>query len=140
MNDNSIKKAIRERRKELGHTQAWMAEQLGIEERTYKLVESYGGTRLLYGRMEEIANLLNVPLSELIEDEEDKPSLLKDERSAFENMVSDLRLEIVRLRDDVEKLHREVNRLNGCIDDKDFIIRHLRAQLAQFGKDAEKEG
>ncbi|MBO7510878.1 MAG: helix-turn-helix transcriptional regulator [Bacteroidales bacterium] len=140
MNDNSIKKAIRERRKELGHTQAWMAEQLGIEERTYKLVESYGGTRLLYGRMEEIANLLNVPLSELIEDEEDKPSLLKDERSAFENMVSDLRLEIVRLRDDVEKLHREVNRLNGCIDDKDFIIRHLRTQLAQFGKDAEKEG
>lgn len=140
MNDNSIKKAIRERRKELGHTQAWMAEQLGIEERTYKLVESYGGTRLLYGRMEEIANLLNVPLSELIEDEEDKPSLLKDERSAFENMVSDLRLEIVRLRDDVEKLHREVDRLNGCIDDKDFIIRHLRTQLAQFGKDAEKEG
>ncbi len=140
MNDNSIKKAIRERRKELGYTQAWMAEQLGIEERTYKLVESYGGTRLLYGRMEEIANLLNVPLSELIEDEEDKPSLLKDERSAFENMVSDLRLEIVRLRDDVEKLHREVDRLNGCIDDKDFIIRHLRTQLAQFGKDAEKEG
>lgn len=140
MNDNSIKKAIRERRKELGHTQAWMAEQLGIEERTYKLVESYGGTRLLYGRMEEIANLLNVPLSELIEDEEDKPSLLKDERSAFENMVSDLRLEIVRLRDDVEKLHREVDRLNGCIDDKDFIIRHLRTQLAQFGQDAEKEG
>ena len=117
MNDNSIKKAIRERRKELGHTQAWMAEQLGIEERTYKLVESYGGTRLLYGRMEEIANLLNVPLSELIEDEEDKPSLLKDERSAFENMVSDLRLEIVRLRDETEKLHREVDRLNGCIDD-----------------------
>ena len=140
MNDNSIKKAMRERRKELGHTQAWMAEQLGIEERTYKLVESYGGTRVLYGRMEEIANLLNVPLSELIEDEEDKPSLLKDERSAFENMVSDLRLEIVRLRDDVEKLHREVDRLNGCIDDKDFIIRHLRTQLAQFGKDAEKEG
>lgn len=140
MNDNSIKKAIRERRKELGHTQAWMAEQLGIEERTYKLVESYGGTRLLYGRMEEIANLLKVPLSELIEDEEDKPSLLKDERSAFENMVSDLRLEIVRLRDDVEKLHREVDRLNGCIDDKDFIIRHLRTQLAQFGKDVEKEG
>lgn len=140
MNDNSIKRAIRERRKKLGHTQAWMAEQLGIEERTYKLVESYGGTRLLYGRMEEIANLLNVPLSELIEDEEDRSSLLKDERNAFENMMSDLRLEIVRLNEEVDKLHREIDRLSGCIDDKDFIIRHLRAQLAQFGKDAEKEG
>ena len=131
MNDNSIKRAIRDKRKELGYTQAWMAEQLGIEERTYKLVESYGGTRLLYGRMEEIATLLNVSVSELIEDEEDKSSLLKDERNAFESMLADLRLEIVRLRDEADKLRREVDRLNGCIDDKDFIIRHLRAQLAQ---------
>ncbi len=139
MNDNSIKRAIRDRRKELGHTQAWMAEQLGIEERTYKLVESYGGTRLLYGRMEEIANILNVPLSELIEDEEDKSSLLKDERNAFESMLADLRLEIARLNDEADKLHREVDRLNGCIDDKDFIIRHLRAQLAQARQSSEKE-
>ena len=134
MNDNSIKRAIRDRRKKLGHTQAWMAEQLGIEERTYKLVESYGGTRLLYGRMEEIANLLHVPLSELIEDEEDKSFLLKDERNAFESLLADLRLEIARLRDEADKLRREVERLNGCIDDKDFIIRHLRAQLAQFAE------
>ena len=139
MNDNSIKRAIRERRKELGYTQAWMSEQLGIEERTYKLVESYGGTRLLYARMEDIAKLLNVSLVELIEDEEDKSSLLRDERNSFESMLADLRLEIVRLRDEADKLRREVDRLNGCIDDKDFIIRHLRAQQASSQQDTEKE-
>ena len=136
MNDNSIKRAIRERRKELGYTQAWMAEQLGIEERTYKLVEAYDGTRLLYARMEDIAELLNISLLELMEDEEDKSSLLRDERNSFESMLADLRLEIARLRDEADKLRREVDRLNGCIDDKDFIIRHLRAQLGQA---AEKE-
>ncbi len=132
MNDNSIKRAIRDRRKELGYTQAWMAEQLGIEERTYKLVESYGGTRLLYGRMEEIAKLLNISLSDLLEDEEEKSSLLKDERNGYESLLADLRLEVAGLRDEAERLRREVERLNGCIDDKDFIIRHLRAQLAQY--------
>ena len=139
MNDNSIKRAIRERRKELGYTQAWMAEQLGIEERTYKLVEAYDGTRLLYARMEDIAELLNISLLELMEDEEDKSSLLRDERNSFESMLADLRLEIARLRDEADKLRREVDRLNGCIDDKDFIIRHLRAQLGSSQQDAEKE-
>ena len=135
MNDNSIKRAIKDRRKELGLTQAWMAEQLGIEERTYKLVESYGGTRLLYGRMEEIAQILDISLSNLLEDEEDKSSMLKDERNGYESLLADLRLEVARLRDETERLRREVERLNGCIDDKDFIIRHLRAQL-ESAKDA----
>ena len=134
MNDNSIKRAIRERRKELGYTQAWMAEQLGIEERTYKLVESYGGTRLLYGRMEDIAGLLKTSVSELIEDEEDRSAFLKDDRNAYESLLADLRLEIVHLREESERLRREVDRLNGCIDDKDFVIRHLRAELAQARK------
>lgn len=135
MNDNSIKRAIKDRRKELGLTQAWMAEQLGIEERTYKLVESYGGTRLLYGRMEEIAHILDISLSNLLEDEEEKSSMLKDERNGYESLLADLRLEVARLRDETERLRREVERLNGCIDDKDFIIRHLRAQL-ESAKDA----
>lgn len=135
MNDNSIKRAIKDRRKELGLTQAWMAEQLGIEERTYKLVESYGGTRLLYGRMEEIAQILDISLSNLLEDEEEKSSMLKDERNGYESLLADLRLEVARLRDETERLRREVERLNGCIDDKDFIIRHLRAQL-ESAKDA----
>ena len=54
-------------------------------------------------------------------------------------MLADLRLEIVRLRDEADKLRREVDRLNGCIDDKDFIIRHLRTQLAQEEASAENE-
>ncbi len=129
MNDHSIKKAIRERRKELGRTQAWMAEQLGIEERTYKLVESYGGTRMIYGRMEDIARLLDTSLSDLVEDEPVASSLLKDERNAYESRLADLRLELAGLRDETDKLRREVERLNGCIDDKDFVIRHLRAEI-----------
>ena len=139
MNDNSIKKAIRERRKELGYTQAWMAEQLGIEERTYKLVESYGGTRLLYGRMDEIAGLLKTSLPELLTDEEDVSAVLKDERNAYESLLADLRLEIVRLREEAERLRREVDRLNGCIDDKDFVIHHLRTQLDQAQSLSEEE-
>ena len=139
MNDNSIKRAIKDRRKELGLTQAWMAEQLGIEERTYKLVESYGGTRLLYGRMEEIAQILDISLSNLLEDEEEKSSMLKDERNGYESLLADLRLEVARLRDETERLRREVERLNGCIDDKDFIIRHLRAQLESANDAGEKD-
>lgn len=132
MNNDSIKKAIRQRRKALGRTQAWMAEQLGIEERTYKLVESYSGTRLLYGRMEEIARALDTTLPELMEDGQAASSLLMDDRNGNENRLADLRLELAEVRAEADKLRREVERLNGCIDDKDFIIRHLRAEIAQL--------
>ena len=133
MDDKSIKMAIRRRRKELGLTQNKMAEKLGIDERTYKLIESEQGTKMVYPRMEDIARALDLSLSELIGDKDETGSaLLKDERTQAENLVADLRMELAEKDGLIERLRIEIARLKGCIDDKDFVNRHLREEIARL--------
>ncbi len=135
MDDKSIKHTIRSRRKELGLTQNKMAEMLGIDERTYKLIESEQGTKMVYPRMEEIARALDLSLSALIGDkEETDPALLKDERTQAETLVADLRMELAEKDALIDRLRTEIDRLNGCIDDKDFVNRHLREELARLNE------
>ena len=114
MDDKSIKHTIRSRRKELGLTQNKMAEMLGIDERTYKLIESEQGTKMVYPRMEEIARALDLSLSALIGDkEETDPALLKDERTQAETLVADLRMELAEKDALIDRLRTEIDRLNG---------------------------
>lgn len=131
MDDKSIKHTIRSRRKELGLTQNKMAEKLGIDERTYKLIESEQGTKMVYPRMEDIARALDLSLAEIIGD---NSSLLKDERTQTETLVADLRMELAEKDALIDRLRTEIDRLNGCIDDKDFVNRHLREELARLNE------
>ena len=131
MDDKSIKHTIRSRRKELGLTQNKMAEKLGIDERTYKLIESEQGTKMVYPRMEDIARALDLSLAEIIGD---TSSLLKDERTQTETLVADLRMELAEKDALIDRLRTEIDRLNGCIDDKDFVNRHLREELARLNE------
>ena len=108
---------------------------LGIDERTYKLIESEQGTKMVYPRMEEIARALDLSLSALIGDkEETDPALLKDERTQAETLVADLRMELAEKDALIDRLRTEIDRLNGCIDDKDFVNRHLREELARLNE------
>ena len=131
MDDKSIKHTIRSRRKELGLTQNKMAEMLGIDERTYKLIESEQGTKMVYPRMEDIARALDLSLAEITGD---NSSLLKDERTQAETLVADLRMELAEKAALIDRLRTEIDRLNGCIDDKDFVNRHLREELARLNE------
>ena len=131
MDDKSIKHTIRSRRKELGLTQNKMAEKLGIDERTYKLIESEQGTKMVYPRMEDIARALDLSLAEIIGD---NSSLLKDERTQTETLVADLRMELAEKDALIDRLRTEIDRLNGCIDDKDFVNRHLPEELARLNE------
>lgn len=136
MYNSIIKQNIRARRKELGLTQNQMAEKLGIDERTYKLIEAESGTRMFYDRISDIAAILQAPLKSLLSaceegalycDDEAQLSLLQEERTGLERDLANLRFELAERDNTIKALREEIARLNGCIDDKDYIIRLLKA-------------
>lgn len=64
MSNTSIAIKIRKLRELRNYTQAFMAEQLGIQQNTYSHLES-GRSTIQDERLEQIASVLNVPVEEL---------------------------------------------------------------------------
>jgi transcriptional regulator with XRE-family HTH domain len=143
MYNSRIKQNIRQCRTEKGYTQGQMAEKLGVDDRTYKLIESEKGTRMFYERIDDIARILEVPIDALFYGNQlseegaasygaESSSMLKEDRSAMEQELANLHLELCEKEQMIKALQQEVARLSGCIDDKDYIIRLLKADLLKY--------
>jgi len=66
--DNEIGPHIKKIREHLGYPQRYMANQLGISQNTYSILES-GRTHIKTGRLEKIATILAVPVDDIINGE-----------------------------------------------------------------------
>lgn len=99
---------IRELRIKSGYTQEYMAEKLGMRHNNYGKIER-GITHLTIKRLEEIANILNVEKSELINESASELTILQNTLQSFEEKYNLLlqinqmqKEEIVKLREENE--------------------------------------
>lgn len=135
MDDNSIKGHISALREENDISQTEMADRLGIDRNTYRNIEK-GATRILNGRVADIARELGVSTEKLVLGYEplgpSAEELLEDRTAVFQKREKDLvdayEQRLAQLRREIDGL-RELNQtLKDQIADKNDIIGFLRAR------------
>lgn len=137
IDDNSIKANIFIKRSQRGITQKEMAEKLGMDRTTYRKIEK-GDTRILGGRLTEIAGCLGISTEELVlgyipssgdvltlqEYEAEFNKRVKVILKTYEEKINDLNKELSLLQD----LNKE---LKERIKDKEEIIGFMKREAAK---------
>jgi len=133
MENQEIKKRIREIRESLGYTQDYMARSLQISLNSYCQIET-GKTKLISNRAVEIARLLNTTVKNIITGDVD-PSGKEDNseerekvyRENISRIESDHRIKVIELED-------EIQRLKMALESKESIIGVLKESLNNYRK------
>jgi len=140
MDNKSVKKNIRESRHAAGLSQAEMADRLGLSKTAYNNLES-GGTKLISGKVEMIAEVLNTSAEKLVLGYEPVPKTsgrLKDMTEEFDvekaRIINDYEDQLEKLRKQFKTLNEYVELLKDSNRTKDEIISMLKKELAKSGK------
>jgi len=117
------------------YSQDYVAKKLGITQNTYSRVEN-NQTRITTERLHQIAQILNVPVGELVSNEElviqcrnslpnNQPvalnqehwkELLENTRQLYKEIISGTTEKIASLESHIQELHEEKNRILELIE------------------------
>lgn len=140
MDDNSIKGNISALREESDISQTEMAIRLGIDRNTYRKIEK-GETRLLNGRVADIARELGVSTEKLVLGYDPAgpgiDSRVEDYKEAFRQreqaLVENYEHKLEELRREIKGLRELSDTLKEQVKDKNAIISFLRGQKSDNG-------
>lgn len=113
---------VRKLREFRNYTQEYMAEQLNLSQRAYSSLEN-GKTQLSVDRLIEICNLLNVPIGEVLDIENQNIY-----NNNFNNNAENNHGNLIFKKDDFEEQRKLYERI---IEIKDNEIAFLKEQLTQ---------
>lgn len=128
MNNLTVKKNIEKLRKEIGLSQEEVAEKLGISVTSYRKFEK-GPTSIINSKVFAIAKILNVSDKDLLLCDDSYENYLQQKVTLLqEEFVLKESKEVSILKEQLLILQEENKHLKAWLDDKDEIIRMLRAK------------
>jgi len=129
---NTIAPAIKRRRTQLGITQKEMSDKMHLSEKAYQNIEN-GNTKLDIARLQQIAEILEMPLIDLINSQESfyihqvtnennqvgfsakeviiNNDVSESERKLFDKMLADKDAQILTLRNDLTTANDRIMQL-----------------------------
>jgi len=122
---NTIAPAIKRRRIQLGLTQKEVSEKIHLSEKAWQNIEN-GITKIDLERLQQIADILEIPLTDLINSQE---SFYIHQVTNESNQVGFSAKEVI-IHTDVSDSER--NTYKSIIADKDEQIRLLRIEVADY--------
>ncbi|MCM1176507.1 MAG: helix-turn-helix domain-containing protein [Bacteroidales bacterium] len=136
MDNNSVKENIRKIRRASGLSQSDMADRLGLSRTAYNNLEQ-GDTKLINGKVEQIAEIFNTTSEELVlgyKPFRKDSGKLKDIHAEFEAEKAEIlgrhTAEIAKLQKQIETLTEYVEILKDSNRTKDEIISMLKKKLS----------
>jgi Helix-turn-helix. len=132
MNNETLKKKIYKRRKELGYSQEYVAEGIPLSLNAYIKIEK-GETRLISKRLERIAKTLDVSIEELLIGPnisiEDHNNICNKIKNKYELYLKDLSDQLKNSSIFVKRLNELIDEKDRVINEKDKIIEDLKAKI-----------
>lgn len=116
---STIRERIKKIRESKNYTQEYVAGKLSISQNTYSKIEG-GETKLTTDRLQEIADILDVPIEELITGETQSFNFNNSHIEKFygyvENLQEDNKENLRVLHEQIKSLSKENERLLGLIE------------------------
>lgn len=115
----TIRDRIKKHREQKNYTQEYMAAELKISQNTYSKIES-GNIKLTTDRLQEIADILELPIEELLTGETQSFNFNNSHIEKFygyvENLQEDNKENLKKLHEQIDFLQKENNRLLTMVE------------------------
>lgn len=131
LDENTIRENLRNKRIELGYTQADVADSLDISVTAYQKIES-GRTRILNRNYSKCAAALGVSLSELINGFEPVKDAVAAMQEARESYGLKMKVQESGYLSEIQSRDREIERLKEVIKDKEDTISTQKLLIDQL--------
>lgn len=138
MNMKNTKSAISKRRRELGHSQEFMAEKLKMSLNGYRKIE-IGTTSIIHPKLPEICALLEIPPAELISPElgwnnREQIAKLEKELEKSKQINNELEASYNLMRREYEIL---LDQNSAAIESQKKLIGMLNETLSRYRRESE---
>ena len=135
MNTDRIRETIRKRRRELGYSQEYMAQILGISLNGYRKIEG-GKTTLINTRLKEISRVLGIPLENLLF--ENLSQSLLDELAKKSLQIENLQKLLSDSEVQREMLQAEIDcsttEYKASLESKETLIGFLKEKISKYSQ------
>ena len=133
MNTDRIRETIRKRRRDLGYSQEYMAQILGISLNGYRNIEG-GKTALINPRLNDISRVLNIPAENLLFENLSQSFLdqIAEKDSRIENLqklLSESEMQRELLKAEIDCANSEYK---ASIESKNTLIGILKDKISKY--------